>query len=312
MFFPIYDVSASVADRPEALGSKEKFWLTPQAGAGLSEQPHLFKVGRPNTGENWAEKVCCEILKKLEMPCAEYHFAICAGKNGVISERFFNSEASFLPANTLLSKIDSQYDGSVRFHQLQYKLLQIMEILRSRSHVQPPLGFTERYGGLSAHDFFIGYLIFDAFVGNTDRHHENWGVVVIDQADHAGYYLAPSFDHASSLGRDLSDKQRSWRLSTRDTRATVEAYADRARSAFFGPGTNPKALTSKEVVAHLMVSHPETTQFWVDKISSVEIEQLKDIFDRIMPNLISEQAVQFALRMLKRNQQVLREVARGL
>jgi hypothetical protein len=59
--FPIFDVSASVADRPETLGSKEKIWLTPQAGLGLTGDLHLFKIGRAGTGENWAEKVACEI-----------------------------------------------------------------------------------------------------------------------------------------------------------------------------------------------------------------------------------------------------------
>jgi hypothetical protein len=38
--FPVFDVSSSVADRPETLGSKEKIWLTPEADLGLSGELH--------------------------------------------------------------------------------------------------------------------------------------------------------------------------------------------------------------------------------------------------------------------------------
>jgi hypothetical protein len=73
--FPVFDLSASIADCPEALGSKEKLWLTPEAPLGLGNDLHLFKVGRAGTGENWAEKAACEIAKALGLPCAEYHLA---------------------------------------------------------------------------------------------------------------------------------------------------------------------------------------------------------------------------------------------
>jgi hypothetical protein len=66
--YPIYDVSGSLPDRPETLGSKAKAWLIPNRDLGLSAKPYLFKVGRPNTGENWAEKACCEMLKQLMIP----------------------------------------------------------------------------------------------------------------------------------------------------------------------------------------------------------------------------------------------------
>jgi hypothetical protein len=72
---------------------------------------------------------------------------------------------------------------------------------------------------------FASYLVLDALIGNTDRHHMNWGVL-----DDPGSprVLAPTFDHASSLGFLLSDEQRNLRLDTTDPRQTVEAYASRS------------------------------------------------------------------------------------
>lgn len=86
--FPVYDVTRWAPERPEALGSKAKVWLLPTGDCGLPMVPHLFKVGRPGTGENWAEKAACELAKALDLPCANYNFAVRAGEKGVISERF--------------------------------------------------------------------------------------------------------------------------------------------------------------------------------------------------------------------------------
>jgi hypothetical protein len=243
--FPIFDVSESIPDRPETIGSKEKIWLMPQPTIGLPIKPHLFKIGRPNTGENWAEKACCEIAKVYNIPCAEYHLAVCKGVEGVLSERFLPPGSSFHPANTMFATMDREYDGALRFKQVRYKLLSALSILRHlRLSRQVVSG-----SSFEAHDLFIGYLLFDALVGNTDRHHENWGVMVVrGEAGMPTFHLAPTFDHASSLGRELSDDARRQRLASRDKRASVEAYAHRARSAFYGSGPTGRTMTSREVV----------------------------------------------------------------
>ena len=78
--YQVLDVTNWIAERPEALGSKEKFWLIPPTGVSFSSRPHLFKLGRPNTGENWAEKACCEFLKALNDPSACVCRFYCKGK----------------------------------------------------------------------------------------------------------------------------------------------------------------------------------------------------------------------------------------
>lgn len=72
--FPVYDTSAFVSQLPENVGSKEKRWVMPPRAHELPHRPHLFKIGRQNTGENWSEKVCSEIGHALNLPCARYEF----------------------------------------------------------------------------------------------------------------------------------------------------------------------------------------------------------------------------------------------
>ncbi|MFN3347477.1 hypothetical protein [Pseudorhodoplanes sp.] len=152
MQYPKFDVSTSLAERPEALGSKEKTWIVPSPELGLPDIPHLFKIGRPNTGENWSEKACCEILKTIGIPCADYNLAVCLGKEGVISGRFFPAGGSFVPANMIISELDDEYDGSVRFKQVRYKLVVALALVKALT-LKPPLGAEKHIQALQRRTF---------------------------------------------------------------------------------------------------------------------------------------------------------------
>jgi len=174
------------------------------------------------------------------------------------------------------------------------------------------------YRDMAATEMFVGYLLFDALIGNTDRHHENWGLVYIPDPDRtktiAGgaavrFLLAPSFDHASSLGRDLTDLRRQQRLDTKDKRANTEAYAERGRSAFYGASELDRTLTGREVVESLAQTFPMPTRFWSERLVGLDQAIFRHIFGQIPGEVVSERAVQFALRMLAYNQRMIREVA---
>ncbi|MGC0326263.1 hypothetical protein ABIG06_006892 [Bradyrhizobium sp. USDA 326] len=305
-FYPIYDTTGSTTDRPEALGTKEKFWLLPHPDTGLTIAGYLFKIGRPNTGENWAEKFCCEILRYADIPCASYEFATFGAHTGVVSRQFVPVNGRFIPANMMLEAAVVGYDGQLRFRQRRYQITTCLNLIRSRL-ISPPLWTPQKFAELTAADMFIGYLVFDVLVSNTDRHHENWGVVV-DYSDQYNptYSLAPTFDHASSLGRNESDAARKRRLNTRDARDTVEAYAARARSAFYGHPSHDQVLRQTEVLEALIRVAPQATRHWATILSSIPSKVFEDIFARIDPRLITGEAIEFALRMLNANAATIR------
>ncbi|WP_298914513.1 hypothetical protein [uncultured Nostoc sp.] len=60
--FPIIDVPLDALEADEDLGTKEKFWFRHQDLGRC-----LFKKARPNTGEDWADKIAaqlCELHKR--------------------------------------------------------------------------------------------------------------------------------------------------------------------------------------------------------------------------------------------------------
>lgn len=77
------------------------------------------------------------------------------------------------------------------------------------------------------HSWWAEAIAFDAVIGNTDRHSENWGFLVrVDADGQAKHSLAPIFDNGTSLGFSLRDEDL-------ERRATGPAF-DR----FIGRGTH--------------------------------------------------------------------------
>ena len=73
----------------EHLGSKRKGWLTYKLQGQAARI--LFKQGRVGSGENWAEKVTCELAQLLNLPHAIYELAylsLSEDKFCVISPNF--------------------------------------------------------------------------------------------------------------------------------------------------------------------------------------------------------------------------------
>jgi hypothetical protein len=111
---------------------------------------------------------------------------------------------------------------------------------------------------------FVGYLMLDALIGNTDRHHENWGVLLTSSRPRTAE-LAPTFDHASSLGRELTDAGRLRKRAGRGEDAAARYWA-KARSALF---SSPEARRPMSPVAAFRAAAemaPSAGQFWLDQL----------------------------------------------
>jgi hypothetical protein len=145
---------------------------------------------------------------------------------------------------------------------------------------------------------FASYLVLDALIGNTDRHHMNWGVL-----DDPGSprVLAPTFDHASSLGFLLSDEQRNLRLDTTDPRQTVEAYARRGRSSSFEGSPGLVALAVEAVRA---CPNPAAGD-WLARVAGYSLDSLDAILDRMPDARMSRSSRMFARSLVAENRRRL-------
>ncbi len=287
--FDIIDISDKVGDLTEQIGTKFKFWFRDD-----SSRYCLFKEGRPGTGENWAEKVASELCGLLGIPHATYELAVWQNHNGVICPNFVPEDARLVHGNELLLSKNSDYPHRQFFRVKEHSLRMVLTIMKSES-VNPPLGWQKTENLKTAIDIFIGYLLLDAWIANQDRHHENWALIRTDQRV---TYLAPTYDHASSLGRNESDERRRTRLKTKDRRQSVEYYVERAKSAFYSHGRNPAQLSTLEAFIIAGRQSISATQSWIEKLSSITESQTLQILSSIPRGKISDIAIEFAQKML--------------
>jgi len=309
--FPIFDISENVIRYPEPMGSKKKFWFHHDE-LGLC----LFKYIRPNTGDDWAEKISAELADVMQLPHAQYELGIREDQLGAISPNFLHllekdNHLDLFHGNEILMAIDPDYPGKRYYQVSQHTLDKVFEFLK-HEHIKIPLCWTPPSTIKTSEDVFVGYLILDAWIGNTDRHHQNWAIVIAWQSEsHCQWHLAPTFDHASSLGCHLTDKERSERLNTRDHRYSLETYVTKARSAFFLRKEDQKPITTYKVVDWCLGNYPDCTGRWINILNSINDDDILNIVKRIPKIRISETAAEFAYRMLIINKNNLIELLRN-
>lgn len=149
-------------------------------------------------------------------------------------------------------------------------------------------------------EVFTGYLLLDAWIGNTDRHHENWAIIENPEAS-ARRHLAPTFDHASCLGCHLRDEDRVKRLQTNDRNFTVEAYAVRARSAFYRNDSSAHPMKTWETFRLAAEKRPKAARVWLDRLAAIREEEISLVLERVPSSRISQPAFEFARRLLVHN-----------
>jgi hypothetical protein len=224
------------------------------------------------------------------------------GDNCVVSPNFLPDRCTLVHGNELLGRTDPSY-GNInvrRFRERAHTLEAVWDVLQQTS-CELPLNWNPPPKVQSSTDVFVGYLLLDAVIGNTDRHHENWGIVEEPEEATARRHLAPTFDHASCLGCHLTDMSREARLGTRDRRFTVEAYAEKARSAFFPDNTAPRPMSTIDAFRRGAVQWPKAARVWKQKLQAIQHERLDEMFSAIPQHRCSEVSREFARRILLHN-----------
>jgi hypothetical protein len=295
-FFRVIEVPSDASTETEDLGTKVKFWFhDPELGLCL------FKKIRPNTGEDWSEKIVAELCELLNLPHANYELATFNDERGTISSSFIPDNGSLFLGNELLSQVVSDYPQD-EDSPSQHTVAQVIDTLNG-SALGLPRNWIPPDGITNAVEVFVGYLLLDAWIGNTDRHHENWGVIRLEGQT----YLAPTYDHASSLGRTLTDQERQGRLKTKDNRYSVQAYVERGKSCLYSEARDAKPLKIYNAFCHAAKLCPNAANVWVNKLSTISADKTLALFQRIPGERMSPMAIEFAQKILEINQNRLLE-----
>lgn len=290
--YPVVEIQAEwLLDEPEEeMGSKRKFWYREDEDGS----DWLFKFPRPNTGEHWAEKIAAEVANLLGIPHAAVELAQFGDDRGSVSESFTPKGYELVHGNQLLRWASSGYDPDKTFGQKEHTLENVFRVVDRL--------FTTDEARIRRKRQIAEYLVLDALVGNTDRHHENWGVVRRREGDEWRGGIAPSFDHASSLGRELRDERRHRLLEESE----VGRYVERGRGAVFWSGDERKGPSPLELVRRAILVYDDLFRPALDRLKDVDRSRMNRLIDRIPEGWMSLSSHEFAVAMVGYNVEQLR------
>lgn len=283
--FPIFQLHSDSPDVIEQLGSKEKFWFRMKGDT----QPWLFKFTRENTGEDWSEKIASEVAKLLEVPAAEVELAMFMGKRGCASHSFVKTEEGFdlVHGSEVLAGRVLGYDKSKWRHQCSHNIKNIIAAVESAFPNRQPVQQLRT---------LAGFIVLDAVICNTDRHHDNWALLrgPSEQGKKTVHTIAPSFDHASSLGRELRDDRRKIMLA----QGQVEKYAFKGSGGIYWLENDSKGENPLNLAIKAAKEFPNYFRPWLERVQKLRSEDISGIVQKVPIDWMSLDAKQFCLKLM--------------
>lgn len=164
----------------EGSGRSEKLWLmNPDTG-----QIGLFKFKKDKTTtDHVSECIAYDLANLIGLSCARFELGTYRGNEGSMSYNIVDHEGMIL--------IEGIYCISSIYHSFDEELLLDVETGKKYSldmikTVLEPLGLFND---------FLPILIFDFLIGNTDRHQNNWALILEKEM----LRISPLYDNSSSL-----------------------------------------------------------------------------------------------------------------
>lgn len=288
----IEDVSAWRVVDIEAEGSDAKEWLAdPQEDRWLCK-PAVTPENGVQQGEDWSEWLAAQVARRLVVPHATILLATRNGAPAALSRSLRASGEELQAGAVLLQGVPGFVPRSKT--RTGHNLRNIRAVLEN---VSTPRGWVGPTGAGAAFGVFCGYLVFDALIANTDRHEENWAVI----RDKDGIVrLCASYDHATSLGFNLSDERRD--QLTRDP-GRLRAWLERGTARRFEGGRN---LTLVRHAAQAVdLAAPWTRSWWTSAVDDLDVDSLRLLIDTAAPPSMSDRARSFAIQLVETNRRRL-------
>jgi hypothetical protein len=293
MPYPIFQIDPPWVLEQEQLGTKSKFWFRAvNKDDEFGDSDWLFKYPTEGTGQHWAEKIAYEIAIRMHILAPRVELAVFEGERGSITENFTNDGYELFHGNQLLASLNPGYNPEQRFrqkdHTVEIIFAAIDRIFANQTH-------REKNKAKIA-----GYLILDALICNVDRHHENWGILRKITPDGIRGRLAPSYDHASSLGRELQDSETKQNRERYLHELGVAKYIERGRGAVFINAGDKYGPPPMELIKQSM-QHAGFAPYFTEalqKIRRVDAVDFERIIEKIPAGWMTATEREFTLCLL--------------
>lgn len=279
----------------EGSGRSEKIWLRSNNKIGLFKYPKKHDSGEITT-EHISEKLSFDIARLLDIPCATVDIGTYNGRIGSMSYRINNNQEYIVEGINFINALYPNYDIEKLYdssNDIFYSLPMVSIIFES-------LHFEKE---------FLEMMIFDALIGNTDRHHSNWAILALSPTE---FSFCPLYDNGSSLCCYIEEKNIANYLG-KDKNRFNSLVDSKSRSRIKLLLKDKKEPKHTDVLRHLNTPNNYDNCISItDRIIQVLTQQkIEAILDEYPDKLLSADRKKLICKFLMEKVNLIKEIFKG-
>lgn len=240
----------------------------------------MFKYERDDydCSEACSEKLAYEIAKVLGYDCAKIELAVDNDNQiGVLNYYFSDSDESHTDIVAYLNK-------NIKERNNYYTISNIKNVLDSIN--------------TSLFKWFIKIMLFDALIGEQDRHEENWGIT----EKKGKSFISPLYDNGDSLLREFKNPVNARKYY--DGIKDFNAYINRSQTLIYKEDKKNK-YKHFELIKYLYDNFPQDILPEINNLTKLTDEIIEELVDKIPNELLTDEHKKYIITYLKKRRDIL-------
>lgn len=268
-----------VQEEPILKGSRRK-----RLAISNNKEIAMFKYERDDyiCSEACSEKLAYEIAKVLGYKCAKIDLATDDdNKIGVLN--YYFSERLTAPHTDIVAYLNKNKNE----RKIYYTISNIKSVLDEID--------TEMFKD------FVKIIIFDALIGEQDRHEENWGIT----EKQGKYYISPLYDNGDSLLREFKNIQNAEKYYSgiKD----FDAYINRSKTIIYKED-NQNQYKHFELIKYLYDNYPQYVICELDNLKKLTDEIIIELVNKIPDELLTIEHKKYIIWYLTKRRNILLDI----
>jgi len=140
---------------------------------------------------------------------------------------------------------------------------------------------------------FIKVMVFDALVGEQDRHEENWGI----EKSEKGYKISPLYDNGCNLLREFKDLKFAEQFY--ENKKDFDAYIERSKTLIYKEDNKTK-YKHFELIEYLKEKYPDEIKGEIRNLKKLTNKKIEKIVNEMPDDLLTKIHKEYIINYLKK------------